>query len=90
MVFSSPHITTMHRQTHIKFSVQCLTAENVPPVLIHWPIKFLLEMIVQTCELFGVRLYAFMKHTAGNNLNDNSTLENTEEHPKLTQTVLIK
>jgi hypothetical protein len=31
-----------------------------------------------------------MKHTAGNNLNDNSILEDTEEHPKATQTVLIK
>ena len=71
-------------------SVQCLTAENVPPILIHWPIKLLLGMTVWTSELFSVRLYVFMKHTAGNNFNDNSILEDTEEHPKLTQTVLIK
>jgi len=31
-----------------------------------------------------------MKHTAGNNLNDNIILEEIVEHPKLTQTVLIK
>jgi hypothetical protein len=31
-----------------------------------------------------------MKHTEGNNLNDNSILEDTEEHPKVTQNCVDK